>query len=241
MTTSTALKSYGPQQALDSGNFIRQNAEGLGLKPAELNLHISAVLPGMKAATGTTTLVRTTKKYIVPFNGRFYSYPLVLVVHPTSSSLYKMQAPIPNILREGMVVVDGEVYAVKLEDLKRGIVRKSRQLPIPPKRTITYKDFIDGLACTQTADLPDDHYYSTRSVAERRAILDAAAGGDTTTAIDVGEDGTPENQLALGAEIAVDLDEESRLADLAYQEQVGALYGDSTEEENWEDEVDSQS
>lgn len=230
---TATLKNYGPKQALDSANFVRQNAEALGLTSEELKLPDVAIIPLFKGVASSSTLVRTSKKYIVPFNGQFFSYPLNLATHPTSKDLYKMQAPIPNILREGMVVADGEVFFVKLEDLKRGIVRKSRKLPIPPKRTITYKDFIDGLACIQTADLPDDHYYSTKSLAARRAALDAASRNPTSTGVD--ETGTPADQLASGAERAVDLDEELRLADLAYEEQIGSLYCDSNEETEWED------
>jgi hypothetical protein len=236
---TNTLKNYGPQQALNPANFIRQNAEGLGLTTEDLKVSFETIIPLPKGAAGTPTLVRASKKYIVPFNGKFYSYPMVLVDHPTSRDLLKIQAPIPNILREGMVVVGGEVLFVKLEDLKRGIVRKSRKLPIPPKRTITYKDFIDGLACTQSADLPVDHYYSTASVVKRRAALDAAAGCSPTPGPE--EAGAPVDLLPRGDEGSIDLDEESRLINLAFQEQVGSLYCDPNEEEDWQDEDDSQS
>lgn len=234
---TNSLKNYGPEQALNAANFVRKNAADFGLTEQDLKVPITTVIPMPKAVSGTPTLVRVSKKYIVPFNGKFYTYPLILVEHPTSPDLLKMQVPIPNILREGMVIVDGEVLFVKLEDLKRGIVRKSRKLPIPSKRTITYKDFIDGLACTPATELPDDHFYSSRSINQRRAALDAAAGD--STASDSDEAGSSVDQLPRGAEEAVDLDEESRLINLAFEEQVGALYSDSLEEEDWEDEDDS--
>lgn len=230
MTTTSTFQNYGPEQALNAAAYVRQNAPALGLAPEDLDLPIKALIPLGKGVASSPTLIRAVRKYIVPFNGKFYSYPLTLLEHPTSKDLFKMQAPVPNILREGLVVVGIEVFFVKLEDLKRGIVRKSRKLPIPLKRTVTYKDFIDGLACTATPDLPDDHYYSTRSIAKRRAALDAAAsgslGGGATTS-DTGEAESLEHLLSSGPEGSIDLDEESRLIDLAYQEQIGSLLSDS--------------
>jgi hypothetical protein len=229
---TTTLKNYGPKEALNSAAYIRQNIAGLGLTLEDLALPVTAVIALPNGAGATGTFARISKRYIVPFNGKFYSYPLMLVDHPTSPDLYKMQAPLPNILREGMVVVNSEVFFVKLEDLKRGIVRKSRKLPIPPKRTITYKDFLDGLACTPATDLPDDHFYSSASVAKRRADLDTRDRANPSTT-NSGEAGSSDNQLAPRVEGPVDLDEELRLIDMAYSEQIGSLLGDPYSEEEW--------
>jgi hypothetical protein len=227
------FKNYGPEQALQAASYIRENTAALNLTPEDLELPIGSIVLLGKTGTANPTLVRAVKKYIVPFKGQFHSYPLVLVDHPTSKELFKMQAPVPNILREGMVVVDGEVYFVKLEDLKRGIVRKSRKLPIPLKRTITYKDLIDGLACTPTSELPEEHFYSTASVARRRAAADIRDSSAEAT-LDSGEIGAPGRSVTSGSEESVDLDEELRLADLAFSEQVGSLYSHSNPEEEWQ-------
>src|ERR1700756_2806077 len=230
---TTTSQNLGPSQALQMTSFVQRHLVESGIKPEELTLSVADVVSLGKGISSTTYLVRSSKRYIVPFARKFYSYPLMLIQHPTSQDLFKMQAPIPNILREGLVIVDSEAYFVKIEDLRRGIVRKSRKLPIPLKRTITYKDFIDGLACTPAAQLPSDHPYSTASLARRRAALEASASnspGDDSTATSTRQsDDTPR------AEGTVDLDEELRLADLAFQEQIGSVFSYEDPEEEWED------
>lgn len=225
---TNTLKNYGPAQALKAAKHIRENLSGLGMSDGNWNINIVHVAPLFKGTSVSNTLIRANRKYIIPFGGKFYTYPMTVVEHPTSANLFKIVPPVPNILREGMVVVDTEIYFVKIEDLKRGIVRKSRKLPIPPKRTITYTDFLDGLACTQSSDLPDDHFYSSTSIARRRAELDRRASNPTSALSD--EARTSDNQISPGLEDSTDLDEESRLIDMAFEEQVGSLYSDSFEE-----------
>lgn len=235
----TTGNTFGTREAMNCGQFLRNNPQQLGVTTEDLKVRVEDLIPLGKMVTTSPTLVRNAKKYIVPFNNQFYMYPLMLEEHPTSKDLFKMVHPIPDIFREGMVVVDSEVYYVKLEDLRRGIVRKSRKLPIPPKRTTTYKDFLDGLACTQTQDLPQDHYYSAASVAARRATISTR---ETTASVAAASSAQGlGDQNPRSTSVYAELEAELREIELAFEEQVGALLSiDDSQEERIEAE-DSQS
>lgn len=234
----TTGNTFGTREALRAASFLRENTHMLGVTPEDLKVKVEDLIPLGKSVTTSPTLVRNAKKYIVPFNNQFYMYPMLLEQHPTSKDLFKMALPIPDIFREGMVVVDGEVYYVKLEDLRRGIVRKSRQLPIPTKRTITYQDFLDGLACTQTQDLPSDHYYSAAAVSARRARIasrEAAIGLPQAGEVAGTEDHKP-RPITADSELEAELWQ----IELAYEDQVGSLLSDDDQEEEWFPAEDSQ-
>lgn len=236
----TNVNTFGPNEALNSAKFVRDNAQLLGITAEDFKVPVEVVIPLGPPASATQTLVRNTKRYIVPFNGQFFSYPMLLLPHPTSESLFSIVQPVPDILREGLVFVGGEAYYVKLEDLRRGIVRKSRRLSIPPKRTITYQDFLDGLACTATQDLPDHHYYSPASIAARRA---ATPGGENISAEDeaqAGETGTSTSSRSSRAAEVDELEAELREIDVAFQEQIGALCNHEDSQEEWIDANHSQ-
>lgn len=227
----TTGNTFGTREALNMAGFLRENTHFLGVTPEDLKVRVEDIIPLSKSVTTSSTLVRNSKKYIVPFNNQFYMYPLMLEAHPTSKDMFKMVHPIPDILREGMVVVDSEIYYVKLEDLRRGIVRKSRRLPIPTKRTITYKDFLDGLACTQTQDLPDSHYYSSAAVATRRASITAR---ETSSGVNQAQStsGTA-NSGSFATDPESELEAELREIAMAYEDQVGALLGNDDSQEEW--------
>lgn len=222
MTTALTLS---PAQALNIAQYLKENLHVLGIKEDEITVDIQTVVPLNRSYSTSPTLVRESKRYIVPFNGQFHSYKLILDNHPTSSELFTMVQPIPDIFREGLVVMGGEIYYVKLEDLRRGIVRKSRKLSIPAKRIITYQDFLDGLACTETTDLPSSHYYSSASVAARRAAGPAKAteaSGDAK-AKQAGPDTSNRPSAVTEAD---ELETELWEADMAFEEQIGSLLRD---------------
>jgi hypothetical protein len=226
----TTVTNFSPAAALALSTNLVEGFAKAGLIGRIATVEAQQITQIKSASAGVSEILpRGAKKYIVPFDGKFYSYPLRVGDHPTSKDLFKMYGPVPNIYREGMIALGGEIYFVKIEDLKRGIVRKSRKLPIPAKRTITYKDLIDGLACTNFADLPDEHPQSAASIAARRAGLStssATLGDSPEGSGDQGPQGSPNS---------TELDEELRLANMAFEEQVGTLYDYEDSEEKWED------
>lgn len=90
----------------------------------------------------TKNLVRKSGYYIVLANDVF-NYFKIGDILPHNDYFYKISSKKPPVLREGFVVVEGELHYVTIKDLMNGIVRKSRKLELK-RGTLTYDDFING-------------------------------------------------------------------------------------------------
>jgi len=130
---------------------ILRNLESLisGTEPRNTKLFevLSNHSPGYTPPTGkvpsnSTNLIRKSGYYIIPFLGRFYYFKITPIVR-RNSSLFDFGMKLPPYKREGLVVIDKEIYHVTLEDLQRRVVRVARKLDVK-KGTITYDDFLNG-------------------------------------------------------------------------------------------------
>ena len=174
--------------------------------------------------------------YVVLANGKFYAYK-VGPVRPSGNHLLKFNHPLPPILKEGLVVYNKDYYFVTVEDLKRGIIRTSRKIKLK-RGTITYDDFIIGT----TASNKKPNTQATAIEDGSGGIL-TATGGPAEAPSWQGKDGEALSVEALlsvqsgGSDIEANLPsaglDELKAADLAFQDQVRALFGDSNPE-TWE-------
>lgn len=146
----SALASPDGIPALFPQNFkevlLANNGEMIfGFKPNFLPM--DSVLSKGKKVSASSTFVKKMNYLIVPFDdgsgGKFYYYPVKTVQH--SASLYRF-VTLPAIMREGFFVTghpDRKIIFVTIEDLKRRVIRVSRELP-DVKPSATYDDFING-------------------------------------------------------------------------------------------------
>jgi hypothetical protein len=151
-------------------------------------------------------LVRSTGKYIIPNEGQFYYYPIAQPV-PNGDHLFKLPTP-PRVHRAGFVSIDGCIYYVTLEDLKRRLVRKSRIVPLK-KQTIPYDDFANN-----------NFKPTPRGAGSLRSLLDLGVGDPST-----------ETENGNGTVDFVGLDELQAI-DLVIESQERALFGHLDKEES---------
>lgn len=105
--------------------------------PSGLPVSIDTVLQKRTIST-SETLSRKKGYYIVPWQGLFH-YFKIPDIEESPGFFFTFKAK-PATRKEGFVVVNKELYYVTLDDLKRGIVRKSRKVNV--KLSPTYNDFI---------------------------------------------------------------------------------------------------
>ena len=95
-----------------------------------------------KLVFGTSeTFTRKTGYYIVLAN-EVFNYFKIEIPTEYGGHLFKFTKA-PPVLREGFVVISKDIYFVTIQDLKRGLVRRSRKLNLR-HGTITYQDFLTG-------------------------------------------------------------------------------------------------
>jgi hypothetical protein len=124
---------------LDINKFLEKNLPKdfvPEFTPVEISLF------GKLVYTTTSNLSRKSGYYIIPQDNMFYYFKIGDIV-PKGEYLFQIDGKGPPVLREGMVVIEKEIYYITLEDIKRGIIRKSRKLKLKPG-TITYEDFLNG-------------------------------------------------------------------------------------------------
>jgi hypothetical protein len=231
---------------LDFNQFLRKNVpEQFTPKLTPLEIPISGKLVYTKQAT----LTRKSGYYIIPQAGDFYYLKIGNVV-PNGEHLFKIEGKGPPLLREGMIVIEKEVYYVTLEDIKRGVIRKSRKLKLK-RGTITYDDFLNGTTA------PIEKPTTTKATTKQRKVAESGNGDGTgETGVGKAEEGgvsdfpiadrlnKTENPKLKRISKDLKLDE-SEAADLVIEEEMRALLHYSSEKEgtggeDWEVEEDSQ-
>lgn len=213
---------YNVSDGLRIEEYLIQNAAAFQISEDPLAYAYSHK-SGVGPAT-SLTFQRKSKYYIVPVDGEFRYYPLTLTKR--NDFLYDMQLPLPQTNLEGLVVIDKKIYYVTLKDLKKKLVRLSREVIIT--RTLpTYQDFENG------------NLRKSKSSAGAGAIETAETGQNlstpagfsvnVTSAEDVLAGFAPPEQPSAnngGLDEDAEMEEERRLADLAGDQQIRALLGD---------------
>ena len=121
--------------------------------------------------------LRTKNTFTTLSEHQFFQYPVQ--VTPEGSHLFRILTP-PPILREGFVCYEKNVYFVTLEDLRRNVVRKSRQLSFAPRR-LTIEDFENGTTASRAYELAAEQLAKRKS-SSGNSTTDASTGdGETST------------------------------------------------------------
>lgn len=167
-----------------------------------------------RPAFRSATLTRKSGYFVILRNGEFNYYRCL--VEPSGEYLFKMKEVSP-ILSEGVYILDKKIYFVTEQDLRRGLVRKARELTLK-RSAISYADI-----------LTNNVFPATKSGANT-----AGSGTSAISGVPAATPGTiadPDNSGSMSAsELA-----EFQAVDLAFDEQVRELLGASSAEEvEWE-------
>lgn len=170
-------------------------------------------------STETETFIRSNQMYVTLFNRKFYTFPIIIDSAEQSPYLLRLKE-LPPIFREGFVCYNKAVYFVTVDDLRRGVVRKSRALALSPRR-LTYRDFENGTIATRTYE-----------AATRQAEGSEASQGRNSAQGSDPEPAPSENLRSVSGDAEYS---ESKLADRAFEEQMLALLrAEGSEEWEWE-------
>ena len=198
-----------------------------------------------RIGTANSALARKKGYYIIPYLQKFYYFKIGDIV-PNGKHLFKIVGKQPPLFREGMVVIDKDVFYVTLEDLRRSLIRKSRKLKLK-RGSLTYEDFITGNAFLEntqaepTTDSNENPRVETVKGAGVKVSASARASGPENTS-EVSNNpladlfGKTRNKglTATGKKAKLD---ESEIIDMAFEEQIGALLNNVSQEEgsSWEE------
>lgn len=190
-------------------------------------------------------LERKAQYYIVPNGDKFYYFKIGEVTRK-GEHLFQIDGKKPPILREGLVVINKEVYHVSAEDLIRNVIRKSRKLALK-RGPITVGDLLDGNAYiksntkTESIVSPTETKEHSEKASKERSTRDP----EKTSRVANPEisdfaiekffinNGNKEQSRADGDPWLAELES----ADMAFKEEIGALFHHIAEKEgeSWED------
>lgn len=191
----------------------------LGLRPAA-DPKLVKIQPckEKKAITAVTSFIRRNNYYVIPTHGKFY-YIKLQDIKPSGDHLFSIEGNMLPIVKEGLVIIESNVYFVTIEDLVRRVIRKSRKLNLK-KTAFTYDDFISGNAFQQPKSSAINKSTETDLEVES---LSGSSSEATGTGID-----TIKSKLS-GDNFLAELKE----IDLAISQQVESLYDFVYSEEEW--------
>jgi hypothetical protein len=161
----------------------------------------------------SSTLDMKNNKYVIK-TGLIYNYFDIKVAPAAETDGVIRFEKTPPVLIEGIAVVGKKFYKVTPQDLLRGVIRKSRELVVP-KREKVNESAGNGI---------------------RSDIVGPGSSGDTGTseniisATSVSEALFGSNEQGTGSETGV---EEAIRANLAWEEEVGALFDSLNQEEEF--------
>lgn len=207
--------------------------------------------------TAKSILEKRNEYYVIPYDSKFYYFKVGKVV-PRGDYLFTIEGKKPPVLREGMIVINKEIYHVTTDDLLKNVIRKSRKLKLRAG-AIRYEDFVSGDAYFK--EVPkiakqEGKITRTKSSKGTGEGLDSngepnggqtvRAGEDTDSARifnskiqdvsikDILKEGPGRELSRSGKDTEL---EESKAIDLAFKREVKALLGNpfTQEGESWED------
>jgi hypothetical protein len=182
-------------------------------------LEVVLTLPKADKPVGSSDVLSKKKGYyIVPWAGEFH-YHKVADLKERSEHIWEFTKK-PLTKKEGLMVINKEIYHITVDDLKRGIVRKSRKVTI--KTGSTYDDLLNPAPTTAAKRIRSSGSGSGNSnksadqIKQVDDIISAAIRFDT----------------GLSSDFGVELNKE---IDLAIEEQERSLYDLISEEagEDW--------
>lgn len=177
--------------------------------------------------------LRTKNTFTTLSEHRFFQY--AMHVAPEGSHLFRILTP-PPLLREGFVCHEKNVYFVTLEDLRRNVVRKSRQLSFAPRR-LTIEDFENGTTASRAYELAAEQLAKRRSSSDG-SNTDAATGdGEAPPPSGTKSRGNPKSKSSDSKGIVFEAEDSDflSLADGVFTEQaVTLLRSQNPKEGEWE-------
>lgn len=208
---------------------------GSGYHPAdrqhgevELQPLVDTRFPASTPSKKSPDFIRKSGFFITPWAGNFYYYKVT--VAEGGNGLLRMVANVPPVLREGFYCEARVVYFVPLQDLRRGVIRKSRRV-ILSNRALTYLDFVNATNSSADTCSPVAPTSSADAAPASLTLGVAPAIADPSILAGVRTAPAP-GHVSFGD--SAQLTEELGRASLAYQEQVSSLLNSEGEEEEWE-------
>lgn len=217
-TAPEAPLTLNLQQLSDLGSFIREKIPQLNTSySGELQLDLS-----IKKSSVQQTLQRKKGFFIVPAEGVFH-YFKIGDIHPKGEHLFEIVGKRPPILREGLVVIDKDVFFVTVDDIQRSVIRKSRKLRLK-RGTITYDDFLTGNSCVTTSTNPSTKENSGEdsgsTSAKQTGTKPDPKLGEVISNNDIAD--ILKGNVKRGTDKVAKLDE-SEVIDMAFHQQIRAL------------------
>ncbi len=163
-----------------------------------------------RPAFRSATLTRKSGYFVILRNGEFNYYRCL--VEPSGEHLFRMKEASP-ILSEGVYILEKKIYFVTEQDLRRGLVRKARELTLK-RSAISYADI-----------LTNNVFPATKSGA-----ASAGPGTSAISGVPAATPGTNQDPDDTGSMSASEL-AELQAINLAFDEQVRELLGASSQEE----------
>lgn len=159
-----------------------------------------------------TTLEIRKNYYVVPDGDLFHYFPLKVVDENTERPIFRIEKS-PSVLMEGIAILGKRLYRVPVQDLMRGVIRKSRE--IQPANRVNSNGSTGNT--TNPATLP--------------GTGNGAVSNPTGSAVSADN-----NQHGTSSDVDLEVCE---AADLAWEEQIQSLLSFISEKEGGEWQVEN--
>lgn len=159
-----------------------------------------------------TTLEIRKNYYVVPDGDLFHYFPLKVVDENTERPIFRIEKS-PSVLMEGIAILGKRLYRVPVQDLMRGVIRKSRE--IQPANRVNSNGSTGNT--TNPATLP--------------GTSNGAVSAPTGSAVSADN-----NQHGTSSDVDLEVCE---AADLAWEEQIQSLLSFISEKEGGEWQVEN--
>jgi hypothetical protein len=74
-----------------------------------------------------TTLEIKKNYYVIPDGEKFHYFPIKIKDEKTTRPIFRFEKS-PPVIMEGIAIIDSKLYHVPVQDLLRGIIRKSKEI-----------------------------------------------------------------------------------------------------------------
>lgn len=223
MTTIQTENFFTFEDVSNVPQMLRRN--GLNKVADMVDNPIPYVIPTdhFPKAITNPVLYRKQGYFIVPKHNLFCYLKIGKIV-PKGDYLFYIEGKSFPVKTEGFVFIEKDLYFVPLEDLTRGIIRRSRKVKINPG-SVTYEDFTNGNAFKPK--------YKSSQRGPRNPGVVSVPQIIPTPVIPV-DSGPDENPAPSGviSRLAV-----SEVSNVVFDKQIRAIFHSTIEEEgsSWED------
>jgi hypothetical protein len=181
---------------------------------------------GIRAVKSSKLLSLKNSTFVVPLMGWHHYYNVEIDVERSSEHLLRFSKR-PPVLVDGYVIFDKHVYQVSVQDIHRGVIRKSKQVTLRRTRDA------NGIPYTHLVNRNDPSRTNPISGnADGRDAAEGSKGSRGSASSGVRQDS---DQRRLSHDPGL---EDDAVIDATWQEQVGSLLHSLSEEEGGEWEIE---